>query len=155
METKNFLFLLSASLLFLTSCSSIERRHAPKMTPMNPSPLPEQPVPMPVVPGRAFPVGIYLSPGGLRTYAQIGVLRALQRAQIPIVAIGGMEWGSVVAANYAMAHGVNEVEWQMMKLHREQLPASSLLHHELVPKGPQDLFSFLRFIFADKELDRG
>jgi NTE family protein len=178
MAIKNFLFSLVA-LSLLTSCAGIERRHAQteplpvkvepgqaqpvqQVSPVGntapgaesgvPQTLPTETVP---APGQALPVGIYLGPGAIRSFAHIGVLRALQRAQIPIVAVGGMEWGSIIAASFALSRGANEVEWEMMKLHKSQLPSSSLLHHEVVATDPAPLYDFLRTIFGEKDLASG
>ena len=102
--------------------------------------------------GPILPVGIYLGPGAIRAYAHLGVLKILEKAQVPIVAIGGMEWGSLVAAGFAASKSANEAEWEMMKLQENQLPKSTLLNRRLTAKDPGDLFSFLRFAFNDREL---
>jgi NTE family protein len=170
MVTKSFLFLLSISFLILVGgCRTAERRQVyspqgssgqsnealptqPKLDSSIPQTLPQ------VVEqrsGQALPVGVYLSPGAIRAYAHIGVLRALQRSQVPIVAIGGMEWGSLVAASYALARGANEVEWEMMKLKKDNLPTSAFLKRELEPQNPQALFEFLKASFGDKDLQKG
>jgi NTE family protein len=163
METKNFLFLVLTLSLILSGCQSMQRREAPQ--PPSPQRQANQPPPAPVpgapaaevksTPGRAMPVGVYLGPGAMRAYAHVGVLRALQKAKIPIVAIGGLEWGSVVAASHALSRGANEVEWQMMKLRKDQIPEQGLLNRSPEPKDTAELFNFLRFVFADRDLDHG
>jgi NTE family protein len=54
-------------------------------------------------------VGLVLSGGGARAFAQIGVLRALDEANIPIDAIGGTSMGGILAAGYALEWGVDEI----------------------------------------------
>ncbi|MDZ4678645.1 MAG: hypothetical protein SGI74_14200 [Oligoflexia bacterium] len=152
METKNFLFLLVILSFILSSCQTVQR----KSSQPPPTPVPGvQPVEVKVTPGRVLPVGVYLGPGGMRTFAHIGVLRALQKAKIPVVAIGGLEWGGVIAASHSLSRGANEVEWQMMKLKKDQLPEQTLLKRSLEPKDSSRLFDFLRFVFAERSLESG
>src|ERR1700683_4335841 len=138
MEIKNFLFLLIV-VIGLAGCQtakvSTEQNPLPQ-SPKNPTPQDQsfpQTLPQATTPelGKPLAVGVYLGPGAMRSFAHIGVLRVLQRNQIPIVAIGGMEWGSIVAASYALSKGVNEVEWEMMKLKKEELPSPGLLNRDL------------------------
>jgi NTE family protein len=65
-------------------------------------------------------IGLILGPGGARTWAHIGFLQELQKEKIPIAAVAGIEWGSIVAGLYSVRGLVNEVEWQMMKIKPEQ-----------------------------------
>ena len=53
-------------------------------------------------------VGLALGGGGARGFAHIGVIRALEEADIPIDWIGGTSMGSIIAAMYAM--GLNPTE---------------------------------------------
>jgi predicted acylesterase/phospholipase RssA len=163
MGTKNFLFLVSI-LAVLNGCQTIANRstQVPPLVPIQsqiptdqsfPQTLPQTTTPP--VQGNPLNVGVFLGPGAMRSYAHIGVLRALQRAQIPIVVIGGMEWGSIIGASFALSKGANEVEWEMMKLKKEQLPSSTLLSRDLKPKDSQDLFNFLSSAFASKDLASG
>jgi len=50
--------------------------------------------------GRA--TGVVLGGGGSRSFAHIGVLRAIEEAGVPIDAIGGASMGAYVAAQYAL-----------------------------------------------------
>lgn len=111
--------------------------------------------PLPAIPFKVLPVGVFFGPGSMRSFAHIGVLRALQQAGVPIVAVGGMEWGSVIAASFALSGKANEVEWQLMKLKAEQLPGLSLLHRELTASDPAQLSPFLKSIFAENTFERG
>ncbi|MFZ3231772.1 MAG: patatin-like phospholipase family protein [Pseudobdellovibrio sp.] len=60
--------------------------------------------------------GIIFSGGGAKAWAHIGVLKEMQKLKWPISSVAGFEWGSAVAALYAMNLSVNEVEWEMSKL---------------------------------------
>lgn len=163
METKNFLFLLaSLSLVFLAGCRSTEHRQDQKPIIFS---KPTQPVPpagagqtTPAVPpavGEVLPVGVYFGPGAMRSYAHIGVLKALLQAQVPVVSVGGSEWGSVVAALYSFSKSANDVEWQMLKLRKDQIPSGGLINSEIEAKDNRALESFFRFIFTDKNLESG
>ncbi len=60
--------------------------------------------------------GFLFSGGGAKAWAHIGVLKELQKLKWPVSAVGGFEWGAVVAATYAENLSANEVEWEMSKL---------------------------------------
>jgi predicted acylesterase/phospholipase RssA/CRP-like cAMP-binding protein len=68
-------------------------------------------------------VGLVLSGGGARGLAHVGVLRALEQANIPIDIIGGTSSGSIVAAAYAMGLNSHDVE----RLFKEFIEAGSRL----------------------------
>ena len=53
-----------------------------------------------VIAGRA--IGLVLSGGGARAYAHLGVMRALDEANVPIDFLGGASMGGIVAAGIAM-----------------------------------------------------
>jgi NTE family protein len=61
-------------------------------------------------------IGLIFSGGGAKAWAHIGVLKEIQKAKWPIQAVGGVEWGAVVAAVYAQSQSVNEVEWELSKV---------------------------------------
>ncbi len=60
--------------------------------------------------GRPHKVGLVLSGGGARGAAHIGVLKVLEREQIPIDCIAGTSFGSVVGALYALGYSAAEIE---------------------------------------------
>ena len=55
-------------------------------------------------------VALVLSGGGVRGFAHIGVIKALQEAGVPIDLIGGTSAGSIVGALYADQANINDVE---------------------------------------------
>ncbi|NYE56799.1 patatin-like phospholipase family protein [Carboxydothermus ferrireducens] len=61
-------------------------------------------------------IGIALGSGGARGYAHIGVLKALQEANIPIDFIAGTSMGAVVGAAYAAGYRIEELEDMALKM---------------------------------------
>jgi NTE family protein len=59
--------------------------------------------------------GIIFSGGGVRTWSYINILKEVQKYKMPVVAVAGIEWGSVVAGVYAENVSANEVEWELSK----------------------------------------
>lgn len=55
-------------------------------------------------------IGVVLSGGGARGAAHIGVLRELERLQIPIDYIAGTSFGAYIAGLYAMGMSADEIE---------------------------------------------
>jgi predicted acylesterase/phospholipase RssA/CRP-like cAMP-binding protein len=79
-------------------------------------------------------VGLVLGGGGARSFAHIGVIRALEEAGIPIDRIGGTSMGGIIAAQYARGYtwqellDVNRRGWVEMRPHKlYTLPLISLL----------------------------
>ena len=62
-------------------------------------------------------VGLALSAGGPKGYAHIGVLRALDKAQIPIDYIAGCSAGSIAGAFYALTKDIQKIEEYTIKQH--------------------------------------
>lgn len=153
MAIKNFLFLVVA--FSLVTCTTPDRRSGRNQTPVAISQPQPVAIEQPKQSGEIYSVGIYLGPGAMRTYAHIGVLRVLQRMRIPIAAIGGFEWGSVMAAIYSGTGKANDVEWELMKLKKDQLPTSSLLRRSLKARDSQDIRPFLKTIFNERDLEKG
>lgn len=73
-------------------------------------------IPPVLAPRPSVRIGLIFSGGGAKAWAHIGVLKEIQKAKWPIQAVGGMEWGAVVAAVYAQSQSVNEVEWELSKV---------------------------------------
>jgi NTE family protein len=94
-------------------------------------------------------IGVLLGAGGMKTWAQIGVLRQFQLARMPIHTISGLEWGAFHAAIYAHKNQVNDVEWQSMKLKDSDLPGSGLIGSKINRRSIGTLDSFFANVFAD------
>jgi NTE family protein len=67
-----------------------------------------------VQPGRSQRVGVVLSGGGASGIAHVGVLKALEEAQIPIDYIAGTSMGALVGGMYAMGYTPLEIEQVML-----------------------------------------
>lgn len=102
--------------------------------------------------GEAPRVGIIFGPGGLRAYAQVGVLQELIKAKIPIQAVSGIEMGSLVAAIYAQKGQVHDVEWQMMKLKEEEILKKNLMGSSK-SSDIRSLQSFLQTVFNSTKVE--
>ncbi len=159
--------------MIASGCGTLERRQAPGETVPTQIGQPSAP-PAPVaVPGPGTPpappaqqaptflskelpkVGIILGPGGMKSYAHIGVLKELARARVPIHAVAGLEWGAVIGGLYSMQGQVNEAEWKAFKLRESDLPsASGFLSSRLKPQAITSLNEFLDTVFANSSIDR-
>lgn len=69
-------------------------------------------------------VGLVLSGGGARAYAHIGVVRALQEAQIPVDFLGGASMGAIVAACLASGWPLTEMVARMRQAFLAKNPLS-------------------------------
>jgi NTE family protein len=66
-------------------------------------------------------VGLVLSGGGARGWAQIGALRAILEHNIPIDAIGGTSIGTIVAGCYATSQGYEDCQRKFQAICRSEL----------------------------------
>jgi NTE family protein len=122
-----------------------ERRDAPEE--FHPEVTETTPPPPPTIP--AMPkIGIILGAGGARTYAHIGFLHELSKLKIPVTAIGGIEFGSPLAALYANKELANDVEWQMFKLKDEEVLKKSLLGSSSRNNDVTTIKDFMQTSFA-------
>lgn len=116
------------------------------------SPSPANPAALPS--GSQPRIGVILGPGGMKTYAELGVLREMERTRIPIHAIVGLEWGSVIAALYARQGQINDAEWQAFRLREDELPSKSLLSSFSASKSTADLHGFLDAVFGNSVVEK-
>lgn len=80
----------------------------------------EEPVVAPPPPSEIPKVAVIFGPGGAKSYSAIGFLQEMHKQRIPIHAVAGIEWGSLIAAYFSLKGSVNEVEWQMGKIKSDQ-----------------------------------
>ena len=91
-------------------------------------------------------VGLVLGGGGARALAEIGVLRALQEANIPIDVIGGTSMGAVIGALVALGHDADAIEKILRDALRQKpfadfgIPRVSLLRGRRLSRLAQLLF---------------
>ncbi len=133
---------------------------APLPTPF-PTPFSVEPVPQPTPPevhASNQPVlspkfGIILGPGQFKSFSHIGVLQELAKAKAPISRIVGIEWGSLIGSVYAHKGQVNEVEWQLSKLHEEDLLKKGLLASTFKSRSVTDLTPFIKGFFGSSRVE--
>lgn len=61
-------------------------------------------------------VTLVLGPGGAKSLAHAGVIKALQERRIPIARVVGIEWGALIAGLFAAQGQHQAVEWKLYKL---------------------------------------
>ena len=98
-------------------------------------------------------IGVILGPGGLKTYAHIGVLREFARARVPIHAIVGLEWGALMGAFYAEKGLANDVDWKAFRLKDSDLPSAGMLR-DYRARSMADFDSYLATVFPGGSIDR-
>ena len=146
MVTPNFLFtVVGVFLLVLTSC-------APKAKVKSDSSAPHKEISETSKPTTYSPrlserppsrLAVVLSPGGARTFAELGVLKELVKARAPIEAVVGVEWGSLIAALYAQNGQIHEAEWKLYKLQAKDLLSRSLFGNSR-PESVKSLDGFFQ-----------
>ena len=113
-------------------------------------------------------MGLALGGGGARGLAHIGILKVLQREQIPIDVVTGTSMGGIVGALYAAGKSIDEIEvealkrgdiGQIFKLIDLRLVGSGLLGGKRIKKllvqmlGAETTFADLRLPFAVVAVD--
>lgn len=98
-------------------------------------------------------VALVLGGGGARSFAHIGVLKAMEELNIPIDRIAGTSMGAILAAQYADGYSpaqmlaLNEEIWVRQKPHKDfTLPVSSLLSAHRAKQQT-------RGVFADRHIE--
>ncbi len=119
-----------------------------------PAPPPQPPTVLPTPPKSLVKVGVIIGPGGMKTFAALGVLREMNRARIPIQSIVGLEWGSVIGGLYASQGQINDAEWKAFKLREDNLPEAGFLQSKAAAAPISKLNSFLDASFSGLAVDR-
>ncbi|WP_244168526.1 patatin-like phospholipase family protein [Alloalcanivorax xenomutans] len=89
-------------------------------------------------------VGLALGGGGLRGYAHIGVLQALEESGVSVAVVAGTSAGSIVGAAYASGRTIEEIRQaaenlDVSSLTDWRLSAASLLHGDALAKWASDM----------------
>lgn len=97
---------------------------------------------------------LVFGPGMARSYADAGVLRALEEAQIPVAAVLGTEMGALMAALYSMSDSINEFEWSLMGFKEDIFTPEGGLISKLSRKmgASRKLESALKKVFNGRDL---
>lgn len=98
-------------------------------------------------------IGIIFGPGLAYVYSQIGVLQEFHRAKMPVHAVAGLEWGSLIGALYAQKGQPNDVEWQMSKLDPEVLSPSGSFFNVNKGKSLSEIADFLDEAFKSSKIE--
>lgn len=113
------------------------------------------PAPIATPPPRSnIKVGVIVGPGGMKTYAALGVFREMQRARIPVHSIVGLEWGSVIGGLYSTQGQINDAEWKSFKLREENLPEKGFLQSKASAAPISKLAPFLDEVFGGMNVDK-
>ncbi len=99
-------------------------------------------------------VAVILGPGGYKSIAEVGVLKELIKAKIPIQAVAGVEWGALVGALYAQHGQINEAEWKLYKLSALHLGAVSFFTRRRETKSVGVIAHFLRQNLANEDVSK-
>lgn len=108
----------------------------------------------PAPPKSQIKVGVIVGPGGMKTFAALGVFREMNRARIPVQSIVGLEWGAIIGGLYASQGQINDAEWKAFKLREENLPEAGFLQSKASAASISKLSSFLDASFAGLAVDR-
>jgi len=144
MVTKNLYFIVKklSLILCLTACAQMQRPS--KQQPVEPAKQVEEKT--------QKPIALIFGPGGLKTYAHIGVVKNLERENIEINRIIGIEWGAVIGSVYARKAKIHDLEWQMSKLKSEHLPNAGFFKNNIDLENPNRLNLFFERIFPGYDL---
>lgn len=80
----------------------------------------------PLPPTAKKKVAVILGPGGAKSFAHIGVLKALQQQRVPIEKVVGLEWGALMGGLFSVKGTTHDAEWKLYKMEQQ---------NPLQPKG--------------------
>src|SRR4030066_315608 len=66
-------------------------------------------------------IGLALSGGGARGFAQIGILKVLEREKIPVACIAGTSMGGIIGGLFAAGYTASEIEDLALNLNWEDV----------------------------------
>jgi len=92
-------------------------------------------------------IGLILGPGAFKSYAHLGVLREFEKAGFKVHAIVGLEWGALMGALYSMKGRANDLEWQLSKLKRTDLPQNASFGPNFQSESIKSFSSYLDTVF--------
>lgn len=96
-----------------------------------------------------------LGPGGAKTFAHVGVLKALQQQRVPVEKVVGLEWGALMGALFANKGQVNDMEWKLYKMEQRELPRPSGFFARRNDETVRVMDEFLMETFGRDEIARG
>jgi NTE family protein len=153
-----------ALLFVLSACQTVSRRGPGYPTPSTPSTAdhkqevlqPETASPPPVKFWQKLSgnkVAIVLGPGGAKTFAHVGVIKALVQNRIPVEKVIGLEWASIVGGLYASKGQIHEVEWKLYKMEQKDwLPRKGLFDSGSSGAAISSMNDFFKDSFGSEEI---
>ena len=93
-------------------------------------------------------LGLILGGGGALGFAHIGVLQELEKQKIPVHAIAGLEWGSLIAGAYALKKKAHAIEWKLLKLPIEKFEKKSFFKKSQKSISVSEMDPFLNDLFS-------
>lgn len=102
---------------------------------------------------RGQAVGVVLGGGGLRSWAHLGALQALVKAEIPIDAIGGTSAGAIVAGFYALHESIEDSSHaleQLADITRETIALKNITWPAVSVFNGRDYTNKLKKMFKTK-----
>lgn len=91
-------------------------------------------------PRRELRLGLALGGGFARGIAHVGVLRAFERAAVPVHFIAGVSSGSIVASAFASGSSTEEIERVARKMRFSDVASWRISRHGLVRSDPMTKF---------------
>jgi predicted acylesterase/phospholipase RssA len=100
-------------------------------------------------------VVVIIGPGMASALSGAGVIRALQDQKIAIAAIGGVEFGAMISAAYAIAGSANKMDWSLLQFQADWVRPREGLSRVLsrAPRSSRPLSQGLDKIFQDRSVD--
>ncbi len=102
--------------------------------------------------GRKIGVALALSSGGIRAFVHIGVLKVLDRHQIPIAGIAGSSMGALIGALYCSGLSGHTLEMMAQTIRKSQYMDLSVSKMGLV--AGHKLYSLVRKLTDDKSFEQ-
>jgi NTE family protein len=102
----------------------------------------------PIASGPAKGVVLVLGPGGAKSFAHAGVLKAFHDAKIPVAAIVATDIGAMIAAIHFSAPSFNAFEWEIQKIKPDLFETDE----DQILRDDKSLNLFLKQSLGKKEL---
>ncbi len=101
----------------------------------------------PPAPQTARPrIGLVLSGGGARGLAHVGVLKALERMQVPIDVIAGTSMGAIVGGLYASGIRADELERELLAVRWDEVFTNRVARQQLSQRRKEEDFEIAPLI---------
>lgn len=100
-----------------------------------------------------YKLGIILGPGGVKSFAHIGVLTNLEKSGLKIHNIVGIEWGALVGAIYSLNGKSHETSWQMFKLGNDIVPSKGFISSKRDALQAKQFQVYLKKMFTNHRIN--